>query len=229
MKYNFGLLNTIKEFGKDLISIDLLIVGANDNFESLQDIFDGDVPEDSRFIYYIIEGCPKLKSLTLESLRGWSKESPKAKMSRFLSEVSSFGLTQSVSLLSEFWNINISEEALEALREGCKELKDLKLTKVTFEDILTEDEIKKILPECNVEINDCEFPEIDDSSWMSHDSYDSDLFEDYDSDNSWDVSFDDGEQDSNSERSDESDENETLDVLDNFDGDEFELMFSENY
>ena len=231
MKYNFELLNTIKEFGKDLISIDLLIVGAIDNFECL------DVPEDSRFIYYIIEGCPKLKSLTLESLRGWSKESPKAKMSRFLSEVSSFGLTQSEILLSnylrnlsEFWNINISEEALEALREGCKELKDLKLTKVTFEDILTEDEIKKILPECNVEINDCEFPEIDDSFLTTDDdSYDSDLFEDYDSDNSWDVSFDDGEQDSNSERSDENDENETLDILDNFDGDEFEWMFSENY
>ena len=149
MKYNFELLNTIKEFGKDLISIDLLIVGANDNFESLQDVLDEVVPEDSRFIYYIIEGCPKLKSLTLESFRGWTKESPKAKISSI--------------------------------------------------------------------------------SWMSHDSYDSDLFEDYDSDNSWDVSFDDGEQDSNSERSDENDENETLDILDNFDGDEFELMFSENY
>merc|ERR1712018_256444 len=92
----------------------------------------------------------------------------------------------------------------------------------------TEDEIKKILPECNVEINDCEFPEIDDSSWMS-DLDDSDLDDLFDSDNSWDVSFDDGEQDSNSERSDESDENETMDILDNFDGDEFELMFSENY
>ena len=56
--------------------------------------------------------------------------------------------------LSEFWNLIISEEGLEALREGCKELKDLKLTRVSFEDILTEDEIKKILPECNVEIND---------------------------------------------------------------------------
>ena len=239
MKYNFGLLNTIKEFGKDLISIDLLIVGANDTFTSVQDILDLGVPEDGQFIYYIIEGCPKLKSLTLESLRGWAKESPKAKMSRFYSALSSFGSNQSENLLSddlrnlsEFWNINISEEALEALREGCKELKDLKLTKVTFEDILTEDEIKKILPECNVEINDCEFPEIDDSSWMSHDSYDSDLddlFENYDSDNSWDVSFEGGEQDSNSERSNESDENKTMDILDNFDGDEFELMFSENY
>ena len=219
MKYNFGLLNTIKEFGKDLISIDLLIVGAIDNyFECL------DVPEDSRFIYYIIEGCPKLKSLTLESLRGWTKE--------FLSEVH-LGLNNpNWQNLSEFWNLIISEEGLEALREGCKELKDLKLTRVSFEDILTEDEIKKILPECNVEINDCEFPEIDDSSWMSNDSYDSDLddlFENYDSDNSWDVSFEGGEQDSNSERSNESDENKTMDILDNFDGDEIELMFTENY
>ena len=67
---------------------------------------------------------------------------------------------------------------------------------------------------------------------MSHDSYDSDLddlFENYDSDNSWDVSFEDGEQDSNSERSNENDENKTMDILDNFDGDEFELMFSQNY
>ena len=151
MKYNFELLNTIKEFGKDLISIDLLIVGANpnDTFESVQYILDVGVPEADRVINYIIEGCPKLKSLTLESFRGWTKESPKAKISSI--------------------------------------------------------------------------------SWMSHDSYDSDLFEDYDSDISWDVSFDDGEQESNSGRSDESDENETLDILDNFDGDEFELMFSENY
>ena len=56
-----------------------------------------------------------------------------------------------------------------------------------------------------------------------------DLFENYDSDNSWDVSFEGGEQDSNSERSNESDENKTMDILDNFDGDEIELMFTENY
>ena len=47
------------------------------------------------------------------------------------------------------------------------------------------------------------------------------------SDNTWDVSHDDGEQDSNSEGADESDE--TNDILDDFDGEEIDLMFSENY
>ena len=48
-----------------------------------------------------------------------------------------------------------------------------------------------------------------------------------DSDNTWDVSLDDGEQDSNSEGADESDE--TNDILDDFDGGEIELMFTKNY
>ena len=59
--------------------------------------------------------------------------------------------------------------------------------------------------------------------------------DDYGFNHSWDVSFDDGEQDFNSERADESDENddipplETLDIFDNLDGEEIKLMFSENY
>ena len=72
-------------------------------------------------------------------------------------------------------------------------MKVLKLTKVWFWNSLlnsqlvnTEDDIKKILPDCNVEIKECEFHDLDESS------------DDYDSDNSWDVSFDDGEQNSNS-------------------------------
>ena len=42
-----------------------------------------------------------------------------------------------------------------------------------------------------------------------------------------DSSFDDGEQDSNSEKAYESDQ--TNDILDNFDGGEIELLFSKNY
>ena len=53
------------------------------------------------------------------------------------------------------------------------------------------------------------------------------LVDNYGSNNSWDVSFDDGEQDSNSEKAYESDE--TNDILDNFDGGEIDLMFSKNY
>ena len=139
-----------------------------------------------QMINCIIEGCPKLKTLTLESLRG-------------------------------FCDLPVCKESLEALYKSCKELKDLKLTKAFFEDIFTEDEIKKILPDCNVEIKECKFEDLDDSSWMSDDSYDS-----------WDVSFDDdGEQDSNSERAYESDENN--DILDNFDGREIESLFSQNH
>ena len=80
--------------------------------------------------------------------------------------------------------------------------------------VFTGDEVKKILPDCNVEIKECKFEDLDDSSWMSDDSYDS-----------WDVSFDDGEQDSNAESGDD----ETNDILDNFDGGEIDLMFSQNY
>ena len=196
MKYNSKLLCTIKKLGKNLSSINLLIVGE-------------EYEEDELMINFIIEGCPKLKTLTLESLRGW-KESPLP----FISE-----------------DIVINKESLKALYKGCKELKDLKITRVLFWDIFTEDDIKKILPDCNVELKECEFDELeDDSPWMSDDSYDSDSddwYDDYGSNNSWDVSFDDGEQDSNSEKAYESDESN--DILDNFDGGEIDLMFSKNY
>ena len=161
-------MNTIKELGKALYSINLLIVG-----DDALNVFE------KPMIDYIIEGCPKLKTLTLESLRG-------------------------------FCDLPVCKESLEALYKSCKELKDLKLTKAFFEDIFTEDEIKKILPDCNVEIKECKFEDLDDSSRMSDDSYDS-----------WDVSFDDGEEYY------ESDKNN--DILDNFDGREIELLFSQNY
>ena len=110
-KYNSKLLCTIKELGKDLSSINLLIIGE-------------EYEEDGLMINSIIEGCPKLKTLTLESL---------------------------LSLLV------ISKESLKALYKSCKELKDLKLTNVIFEEIDTEDEVKKILPNCNFDIKECYF------------------------------------------------------------------------
>ena len=172
MKFNYKLMRTIMELGKDLSSINLMI-NVDDRWSMIDFIID-----------YIIEGCPKLKSLTLESLRGW-EESPKPKMTKYLSNLLDIDLDEipshchTISTLKDldffdFWDLIITEDSLEALHKRCKELKDLKLTKVTFEDIFTEDEVKKILPECNVEIKESQFDDLDDaSSWMSDDSHDS--------------------------------------------------------
>ena len=164
------LNRTIREFGKDLTSINLSTIAFP-------------------MIDSISKGCPKLKTLTLESI---IIENPPIGIKSFM-----------------------STRSLKALKV-CKELKDLKLIKFEFFDICSEDKIKKILPECNVETKECEF------AWMSDDSYEygsgtdsDDRFDDDDSDNSLDVSSDDGEQDSNSEEADESDE--TNNSLDNSD------------
>ena len=141
LKHNHDLLCTIKKLGKDLSSIKLLIVDEDDDFPK-------------PLIDFIIDGCPKLKTLTLESVREWKN-----------------------SHLKEAFDLIICKEALEALYKECKELKDLKLTNVSFEDIFTEDEIKKILPGCNVEIKECYFKQVDDEDdyeWTTEDSSDSD-------------------------------------------------------
>ena len=155
LEYNYELMEAIKELGKHLCSINLLIAGRDENFtNSLL----GSSITNARMIECIIEGCPKLKTLTLESLRGW-KESPKAEISNWLSKirpdlVSEF---QEDFDLTDAWDLTINEESLKALSKGCKELKDLKFTKISFEEIFTEDEIKKILPGCNVEIKECHY------------------------------------------------------------------------
>ena len=136
----------------------------------------------------MLTGCPKLKTLTLETLRGGKRHDYQANISDY------------------FWDLKISQTNLEA----GEKLKDLKLTRVLFEDIFTVDDLEKLLPDCNVEMKECEFAlegsfdafASSDDSDDSDDSFDSDSddwFDDYDSDNSLDVSFDDGEQDSNSE------------------------------
>ena len=131
--FNYQLMDTIKEHGKNLRSINLLIVGRDD--PSID--FNFNTP----MIHYIIEGCPSLKTLTLESLRGWQK---------FETDELFFN-----DLWSKSSDIAITEENLKDLYNSCKELKDLKLTKVMFEEIDTEDEVKKILPDCNIEIKEC--------------------------------------------------------------------------
>ena len=134
---NYQLWCTIKEHGKNLCSINLLLV-CHDDYRDLE----------HDLIPSIIEGCPKLKTLTLQS-----------------------------SGDEEY--LMMSKEILEALQKGCKELKHLKLTKVRFEDIFSMEEIKKILPDCNLEFKD-----------VIDDTYDADnSSDDYDSDNSLYVSF----------------------------------------
>ena len=162
LKHNYELMEIIKKFGKNLRSINLLIVGRDDTR------IDFNTP----MIDYIIEGCPNLKTLTLESLRGWKKFEPDELMSKFLND-----------LMSKSSDIAITEENLKDLYNSCKELKDLKLTKVMFEEIDTEDEVKKILPDCNIEIKECHFDGLEsddsffdesDSEWTTNDSSDSD-------------------------------------------------------
>ena len=163
-------------------------------------------------------GCPKLKSLTLESLRGRKDWLPLSK--------------------EKDHNLIIGSWQLKDLYNRCKELKDLKLINVSFVEIYTENQIKIMFPDCNVEIKECDFDEFDQDGYSSDDyhfrGYESDSYESnsddwYDHgryfDDSWDVSFDDGEQDSNAESGDD----ETNDILDNFDGGEIDLMFSQNY
>ena len=147
LDYNYNLMDTILELGKNLCSINLLIAsetGLRANYSKPT-------------IDFIIEGCPKLKNLTLESLRGW-KKSAKPKLSRILSNLGyNFKDIHGNWTMEDFYDISISKASLEALYKSCKELKDLKLTKIDFVDILTEDEIKKILPNCNVEIKECHY------------------------------------------------------------------------
>ena len=122
LRLRLRLFSTIEELGKNLSSIQLSI--AADCCCSIMVTFDS-----------IIRGCPKLKTLTLES---------------------------ALDCFPPYY-MNVSKESLEALGECCTELKDLKITNVWFKDIFTEEEIEEILPNCDVEIKECEFEEKDDS------------------------------------------------------------------
>ena len=121
---------------------------------------------------FFTRGCPKLKSLTLESLRGWiDPEFTRAEMSKLFSGFPGSEDAMINMDFSNFYDQSIPKKSLEAFYKGCKELKDLKLTRVKFRDLYTEDELKKILPGCNVEIKECQFDRLDedDSEWTSTD------------------------------------------------------------
>lgn len=74
---------------------------------------------------------------------------------------------KSLTLESDMWGLQINRLCLEELCNGCKELKDLKLCKILFNDIFAKDEIEKIFPSCNVEIKDCHYDRMneDDPDW----------------------------------------------------------------
>ena len=107
------VLRTIKEFGKSLSGIKIMVKNCEVHNGTLQ-----------RMIGDIIEGCPELKTLTLESLDG-----------------------------SDL----IEKDFLKTLSEGAKELKNLKIIKGNFWSKFTENDVKKILSNCNVEIEECSF------------------------------------------------------------------------
>ena len=176
LKHNYELMEIIKKFGKNLRSINLLIVGRDETFHWFNHT-------NAEMINCIIKGCPKLESLSLESLRGW-KDPPKDKMSKLLL-VSRSTINFDPKVLkdlndldvSDCWDFRIEEDSLKDLSKGCKKLKDLKLTKIAFEDIFIEDQIKKMFPDCNVEINECSFQEEDEDDseqWTTTDDSSSD-------------------------------------------------------
>ena len=85
--------------------------------------------------------CLNLKSLTLETL-----ELPDYYADHFM---------------------RISEsEGLECLVEECKELKNLKFTKLWFYDLETKEDVENMFPNCNVEFKNCKFG----PNWDEHDS-----------------------------------------------------------
>ena len=166
LEFNYDLMKTIKKRGKDLCSLSLLIACET-----------GFMVDTSVWIDDVIEGCPKLKNLTVESLIGWKDQGPfKASFLKHFTDVlapeSKIKDVLKDADFSDMWRLSIRKESFEALSKRCKELKDLKITKISFEDIFTEDDIKKILPDCNVEIKECSFEKPDEDE--SDDSSDKD-------------------------------------------------------
>ena len=162
MEHNHGLIR-IKKYGKNLLSIKLVIANQT-----------GPLPCQVQTTYvlkYIASGCPKLKSLTLESLRGWH-ETESLKESLIMSGIK-YTCGEDPEAIKNYiqndldvWDIEIDKKDLEKLSKGCKELKDLKLAKIRFEDIFAENDIKNIFPNCNLEIKECAYdhPHEDDTS-----------------------------------------------------------------
>ena len=123
-----------------------------------------------------------------------------------------------------FSTFSMSFQHLDQLSINCKELKELKITGFVFDDFLDESEIKEIFfPNCNVELKDCLFGNFDDQAsceqcgmYLDDCLCSGNFYFPYDPSNS---DFDD--QDSNYGEAD--------DILDNFDGSEIELLFTQDY
>ena len=161
LEHNYGLIKRIKKYGKNLLSIKLVIAnetGFHLNFQT------------TYVLKYIAKGCPKLRSLTLESLRGWHEtESLKGSL---IERGIKYTYGEDPEAIKkawkdlDMWDIEIDKKDLEEFSKGCKEFKDLKLAKIRFVEILAEDDIKKIFPNCNLEIKECAYdhPPEDDTS-----------------------------------------------------------------
>ena len=114
------LLTTIQRYGEDLCDINLFL----NHFVICP-------------IYFIKNGCPKLKTLSLGSptLDIYSNPNPSP---------------------WEHTNLYFAPQVLYQLSKGCKELKDLKISKAKFR-LYNEEEVKEMFPNCNVDIKESQF------------------------------------------------------------------------
>ena len=129
------LLTTIEDYGEDLCDINLFlnhfvkcpIVSPNSGYSR-----SWECP-----LYFIMNGCPKLKSLSLGSptLDLYSNPNP---------------------LPLEHTNLYFSQQSLQELSKRCKELKVLKISKAKFR-LYNVKEVKEMFPNCNVDIKQSQF------------------------------------------------------------------------
>ena len=129
------LLTTIQNFGEDLCDINLFLnyfvkcpmVSPNSGYSR-----SWECP-----LYFIKNGCPKLKTLSLGSptLDLYSNPNP---------------------LPWEHTNLYFSQQSLQELSKRCKELKVLKISKAKFR-LYNEEEVQEMFPNCNVDIKQSQF------------------------------------------------------------------------
>ena len=134
---SFYIMLAIKKFGKNLCHINLML----HSFEDHDDYYELDIGA----LDGIITGCPKLKTLSFGSHNIPGK----------------FPVLCFPDLHSDgHSNLCIFEESLFYLTEECKNLEDLRIANAKIW-LYGEEEVREIfmknLPNCNVEIKDCEF------------------------------------------------------------------------
>ena len=121
------IFESISTFGNGLRVIDLKLYGGKQVYGIQRWNFD------ILFEDYIAAGCPRLRSLSFESF-----------------DLSDSGESYPLNEICVF-------DGLESLSKGCKELKNLKLTKICLGDAesITKSEIMEMFPNCNVEFKNC--------------------------------------------------------------------------